>query len=166
MNTTIETTEQPIKETWIKVVFALPNPYSPEPVWLDTSSQTLNDENLDSGLKEMLSKVNDIKNLCVTKPREYAKKYGKSLLSVVKEMFPDSQAHKLEVWSASEQRHPKVKEMCEKVMNVTGYRGNIKIRQAKTRGVWTVNWAESNNQDDGIEAGKGAEIASTMEPLD
>jgi hypothetical protein len=105
--------------------------------------------------------------MCVTKPKEYAEKYGKSLLSVVKEMFPDSQAHMLKVWSLEQERHAKVKLMCENVMSVTGFRGNIRVEQAQTKGIWTINWAESNSQDDsGIEAGKGAEIASTMEPLD
>ena len=167
MNTTIETNEQPIKETWIKVVFALPNPYSDKPLWVDTSRLTLNNKNLDSSLRDTLSKLNDIKNMCVTKPKEYAEKYGRSLLSVVKEMFPDSQAHMLKVWSLEEERHAKVKLMCENVMSVTGFRGNIRVEQAQTKGIWTINWAESNSQDDsGIEAGKGAEIASTMEPLD
>ena len=107
MNTTIETNEQPIKETWIKVVFALPNPYSDKRLWVDTSRLTLNNKNLDSSLRDTLSKLNDIKNMCVTKPKEYAEKYGKSLLSVVKEMFPDSKKHMLKVWSLEQERHAK-----------------------------------------------------------
>lgn len=152
MNTTIETTTQPINETWIKVSFAVPNDYSNESTWLDTQQNS-----------PLMKELNDIKNLCVTKPKEYAKQYGKSLLSLIKEKFPTSEAHKLEVWSPDTERHELVKVMFKDVQSVTGFRGNIVKRQVN-KGLFTVNWGQSDNQSN-VEPGKGAEVASQMEPL-
>jgi hypothetical protein len=159
MNTTIETTTQPIKETWIKLGFEIPNKYSTEPTKLNTGR---NDDN-----NPIIEELKSIKNMCVSEPMAYAETYGKSLLSLIKEMFPESRKHRLEVWSKDLERHAEAKAMFEKLQNVTGFRGNIKPFACNNgHGYNSVNYGESNNQNDGVEAGKGTEIASTMEPLD
>jgi hypothetical protein len=158
MNTTNETTTQPIKETWIRLGFEVPNQYSTEATKLNTGNNKDNNP--------VIEQLNAIKNMCVSDPMAYAETYGKNLLSVIKEMFPESRKHRLEIWSPNLDRHAEAKTMFEKLQNVTGFKGNIKPFACNNgNGYNSVNYGESNNQNDGIKPGKGTEIASQMEPL-